>query len=377
MRSRLTTFATTAAVTAALFAPASPASAAPAASAIETAHASTAALSALATKLDARLGARSAGSYLDRTTGKLVIDVTDDSAAQSVRAAGAVARTVTRSAAQLKMVTDTLDRSTKIPGTAWGVDPITNQVKISVDGSVSSAELAKVNSVAGKFGAAATVQRVAGRLTTHALGNTAGGQAIYTDGWRCSLGFNVVDSVGQHYFLTAGHCTNDGADWYGGGTAGVSQHAFLGSRVASNYPDNDFGLVKYACNPGQGCDYPDTGSVFQYNCDTSGSCANQDITSAADPFVGELVQRSGSTTGVHSGIVLYRDATVNYDDGTTVNGMVATTVCGEPGDSGGPFYDGTYALGTLSGGWGDCTWGGMMFFQPITEALAAYGVSVY
>jgi streptogrisin B len=49
----------------------------------------------------------------------------------------------------------------------------------------------------------------------------------------------------------------------------------------------------------------------------------------------------------------------------------------EPGDSGGPLYDGTKALGLTSGGSGDCKSGGTTFFQPVREAANAYGVTVY
>ena len=40
-------------------------------------------------------------------------------------------------------------------------------------------------------------------------------------------------------------------------------------------------------------------------------------------------------------------------------------------------YDGTKALGITSGGSGDCRTGGVTFFQPVTEAASAYGVTVY
>jgi streptogrisin B len=57
--------------------------------------------------------------------------------------------------------------------------------------------------------------------------------------------------------------------------------------------------------------------------------------------------------------------------------LIQTNVCAEPGDSGGPLYDGTKAIGLTSGGSGDCTTGGTTFFQPVTEALSAYGVSLF
>ncbi len=46
------------------------------------------------------------------------------------------------------------------------------------------------------------------------------------------------------------------------------------------------------------------------------------------------------------------------------------------GDSGGTLHDGNKAVGLTSGGRGDCTSGGTTFFQPVTEALSVYGVSL-
>ncbi|MFD0852080.1 S1 family peptidase, partial [Actinomadura adrarensis] len=86
--------------------------------------------------------------------------------------------------------------------------------------------------------------------------------------------------------------------------------------------------------------------------------------------------RSGSTTGVSTGEVTAVDATVNFPEGT-VTGMIQTTVCAEPGDSGGPLFSGTTALGLTSGGSGNCDIGGVTFFQPVTEPLQAFGVEVF
>lgn len=89
------------------------------------------------------------------------------------------------------------------------------------------------------------------------------------------------------------------------------------------------------------------------------------------------VTRRGSTTGTHSGSVTGLNATVNYGNGDIVYGMIKTNVCAEPGDSGGPLHSGSKAIGLTSGGSGNCSSGGTTFFQPVTEALSAYGVSVY
>ncbi|MBC3992345.1 trypsin-like serine protease, partial [Streptomyces sp. AC563] len=69
------------------------------------------------------------------------------------------------------------------------------------------------------------------------------------------------------------------------------------------------------------------------------------------------------------------DATVNYQEGT-VEGLIQTTVCAEPGDSGGSLFAGDTALGLTSGGSGNCGSGGETFFQPVTEALQATGTQI-
>ena len=102
----------------------------------------------------------------------------------------------------------------------------------------------------------------------------------------------------------------------------------------------------------------------------------RDINAAADPYVGQSVERSGSTTGRHGGVVTGLNVTVNYEEGS-VYGMIGTNVCAEPGDSGGSLFAGNTALGLTSGGSGDCRSGGQTFFQPVVEAMHNYGVWVY
>ena len=108
----------------------------------------------------------------------------------------------------------------------------------------------------------------------------------------------------------------------------------------------------------------------------SGTVGSQDITSSGTPAVGSTVTRRGSTTGIHSGTVQQLNATVVYAEGT-VTGLIRTTVCAEPGDSGGPLYRSTIAFGLTSGGSGNCTSGGTTFFQPVTEPLGRFGLHVF
>ncbi|BFV60510.1 S1 family peptidase [Kitasatospora sp. CMC57] len=310
---------------------------------------------AVATALQQSLGEeRTAGSYLDGS-GRLVVTVTDQSAAQQVRATGAVPQLVTRSGAQLAAATAELDRSATVPGTAWAVDPVTNQVLLSVDESVNGSSFAQVRQAAQRLGAAVRVEQVAGRFST----KLAGGDAIYGGGYRCSLGFNVRSGT-TYSFLTAGHCGNVAATWY----ANQSQSTKLGTTTNSRFPGDDFAIVRYT----DGSTPPS--AVDLYNGTT------RRITAASTPAVGATVYRSGSTTKVHSGQVTALNATVNYAEGT-VRGLIKTTVCAEPGDSGGALFSGNTAHGLTSGGSGNCSSGGTTFFQPVVEALSAYGVSVY
>ncbi|MFI5632763.1 S1 family peptidase [Streptomyces sp. NPDC051664] len=259
--------------------------------------------------------------------------------------------TGTFSANQLTAASDAV-LGADIAGTAWNVDPATKTLRVTVDSTVSQAEIKQIKKSAGANAGALRIERTSG--TFNKL--LSGGDAIYAPGWRCSLGFNVR-SGSTYYFLTAGHCTDGNPPWY----TNSSNSTSIGPTVGSSFPTNDYGIVRY-----------DNASVAH-----EGTVGSQDITSAANATVGMSVTRRGSTTGIHSGTVTALNATVNYGGGDIVYGMIQTNVCAEPGDSGGPLYSGTRAIGLTSGGSGNCSSGGTTFFQPVTEALSAYGVSVY
>ena len=65
-----------------------------------TAQAATAATGDSATALATGFADRSAGSYLDQSTGRMVVTITDNALANSVRAGGATPKLVRHSAAQ-------------------------------------------------------------------------------------------------------------------------------------------------------------------------------------------------------------------------------------------------------------------------------------
>jgi hypothetical protein len=196
------------------------------------------------------------------------------------------------------------------------------------------------------------------------------GSPIFTGQFKCSLGFNVypVGRRNLHYFITAGHCTHLGSTWH----ADPSLSRFLGVNSGSpgTYgPGGDFGMVNY-----QGVNINVLGTV---------AGTNLNVTGWGPTVVGQAIQRSGDTTGVRGGTVTALDATVNYVDGTTINGLIRTTACAQPGDSGGPMYKLTIpagsaeGLGVLSGGSGNCSIGGTTFYQPISPIMINFALQMW
>ncbi|MEU7107122.1 S1 family peptidase [Streptomyces sp. NPDC046215] len=247
-------------------------------------------------------------------------------------------------------------RSADVPGTAWMVDQKTGSLLVSADSTVSAAEIARIRAAAGPDAGVLRIERVPGTFTKY----LRGGDAVYATSWRCSVGFNVR-SGSTYYFLTAGHCTEGKPPYY----ADSGRATSVGPSTGTSFPGNDYGIVKYT-----NTSLAHPSEVNLYN----GS--SQKITAAADPTVGQSVQRSGSTTGLKSGKVTALNATVNYGNGDVVTGLIRTTVCAEPGDSGGALFAGSTALGLTSGGSGNCRSGGTTFFQPVVEAMKAYGVTL-
>jgi hypothetical protein len=307
-------------------------------------------------ELVARLGtARTAGNWI-ASDGRPVVAVTDEKAAAEVRRAGAEAKVVRHSMNELRAATATLRAAPRVAGTAWVVDYRTNQVTVEADSTVSATDWSRMSKVAGGIGGFVHMERAQGRFTTR----LNGALPILSTGGRCSAGFNVTNGQ-RDFILTAGHCGPTGSIWF----ADNQGNQQLGTTVSSTFPSNDFSLVQYASgSAGQGADVVAIGGGNGVR-----------ITGAADATVGQRVFRSGSTSGLHDGQVTGLNATVNYPEGT-VTGLIQTTVCAEPGDSGGPLFSEGIALGVTSGGSGDCKTGGTTFFQPVPKALTALGVKL-
>ncbi|KAF3466968.1 alpha-lytic protease prodomain-containing protein [Streptomyces sp. Tu 3180] len=312
---------------------------------------------ATAGRLRIALGGDFAGAWVrGAESGTLTVATTDADAVPVIEARGAEATVVRHSLADLDAARARLDRAVARKGgtdtPVRYVDVRTNAVVVQ---AVRPSAARALLSAAGVDGSLARIETSAER--PRALYDLRGGEAYHigTSG-RCSIGFPVTRGTQQGY-ATAGHCERAGA-----GTSGhnrVAQGTFQGSV----FPGRDMAWV--ATNA--------QWTATPYVRGAGGR--NVQVTGSAQAPVGSSVCRSGSTTGWHCGTVQQHDTSVTYPEGT-LTGVTRTSVCAEPGDSGGSYLSGSQAQGVTSGGSGNCGSGGTTFFQPINPLLQNYGLTL-
>ncbi|MET9804767.1 carbohydrate-binding protein [Streptomyces sp. NPDC006368] len=308
---------------------------------------------AIAGRLRNTLGARFAGAWLRGTTSAtLTVATTDAADVPVIKAGGAEAEVVRYGLAELDAAKARLDQAATTTNTAdapvWYVDFRTNSVTLE---ATSSAAAEAFITATGLDRALLRIRTTAERPRPLAY-DIRGGDAYYIGGGRCSVGFSVLSGA-QEGFATAGHCGEPGTE-----TTGYNKVA-QGAFKASMFPGRDMAWV--ATN----ADWAATPYV------KGESETNVEVSGSTEVLVGASICRSGSTTGYHCGTVEQKDASVTYPQGT-VTGMTRTTVCAEPGDSGGSYVSGSQAQGVTSGGSGNCTSGGTTFHQPINPLLQEF-----
>jgi streptogrisin D len=319
-----------------------------------------------AAELAASLGdTRTAGVFYDDAD-QLVIGVTDEGAADAVRAAGGTPKLVANSTAALNAIHAEFDQLAGIANTSWGVDPSTNKVSVEVYDGVSPADQARLAALAARHGGAVSVEKLPG--TAQPAYDMRGGVGIISGNALCSAAFNVANSSGKKYMLTAGHCISGlHYDWdrYSGGI-------YLGRQTSYQYEPGDWGVVEYRASNVNAL------GTIQYR---DGS-AHQ-ITSSRWIKDGEAVKRTGTTSQDFVGKVLDPSVTVNYSGGATLYKMIKTSLCVMGGDSGGPLFSGSTALGITSGGTdidkpcSDGVSNRRSFYQPVQAVLVDKGLRVY
>lgn len=304
------------------------------------------------------------GSYYD-DAGDLVVAVSDLTAAELVRQAGAIPRLVRFTIGQLTAVQRELDQlatgSSAGKVRSWYVDPVSGTVVVTVPAGAHDQLTERFLSRAEANGDRVTVRTVAGTVTTTAddFSLRGGVQVDKNTGYVCSLGFNARTTKGTRIFLTAGHCT--------AGKPSFSRNGYiLGNTRTSSFPGNDFGTVGVI----EGWD--------QQGYIEGWGAGNIAVRGIANATVGSTLCKSGKSTGWTCGRIVARNVTVNYGSNKVVRGLFQHTACVEAGDSGGANMTGNYAQGITSGAAlidGQCLekYGqtNESYAQPIAEALQA------
>ncbi|MEO6091071.1 MAG: S1 family peptidase [Umezawaea sp.] len=322
---------------------------------------------AQAADLAASLGdAKTAGAYYDEA-GQLVVGVTDEGTAQAVRAAGGTPQLVVNSTAALNAIHTEFDQLAGIANTSWGVDPSSNKVSVEVYDGVSADDEARLVALAARHGGAVSVEKLPGKVESSAY-DMRGGVGITSGNTLCSAAFNVANSSGKKYLLTAGHCMVGGHyDWnrYGGDVP-------LGRKTSFQFEPGDWGVIEYTAT----------------NVNALGTIRYRDgsahqITGSRWVHDGEAVKRVGTISQDFVGTVMDPSVTVNYSGGATLYKMIKTNLCVMAGDSGGALFTGSTALGITSGGTdihSPCSNGvsnRRSFYQPVQAVLVAKGLHVY
>ncbi|WP_190194670.1 S1 family peptidase [Streptomyces minutiscleroticus] len=327
-----------------------------------------------------RLGdKRTAGIYYQNE--RLVVAVTDQAAAETVRSAGAVAEVVPHSAAELSSAKAELDQLTGIPNTAWSIDQSSNRVNVKIYDGVSASDRSRIEKAVSEFGDAVEMTEHSGTIesTAYAMRGGLGIVSNFTSGgtnWTatCTAGFNVQDSSGKKYMLTAGHCMEEGAVSWRRRSGDIPLGRAIDWVYGNDTNQSDYGLVEYSNS-----DVTPYGTI-QYKDGSEGQ-----ISRSASAFEGEEVKRVGTMSQDLVGMVLATDATVTYSDGTTLRHMIEASNCTVHGDSGGPLFSAETALGINSGGsYADQPCGDSdsqadrsSFYEPVYKVLSWEGLKVY
>ena len=294
------------------------------------------------------LGDAYAGSWLDQRTRTLHVGVTDRSKDDVVRRHGAIPFHGDDPAKRLDRWLARLDKTID-PKTAgsYYVDVEHNQIVVEY----LRTHLGEVKHAVRKAGiphkAMEYVETT--QLPEPAINVIGGNPYFINNSSRCSVGFPTTNNG----FVTAGHC----------GAVGATTTNPNGTFTLSSFPGDDYAFVSVG-----------TGNTLIATVNTfRGASAN--VAGDTPAAVGAAVCRSGATTGWRCGVLESLNTTVNYPQGP-VYGLLRTTACAEPGDSGGSLLAGNIAQGVTSGVNGNCTTGGVSYHQPVREILEAAGVSL-
>ncbi|MFE4637166.1 putative Ig domain-containing protein [Streptomyces sp. NPDC056773] len=327
-----------------------------------------------ATVIRGRVGDRVAGLWFDSSTGRLNAAVSSAADAALVRDAGAVARPVRYSRAELAATARTVTRDigSGIAGVvSWGPDVRNNRIDVTVDRTARNAATDAFVARLAALGGIVHVTETDGGPRQQA-DVTGGEKWVPGSESPCSIGFAATRVTGgAKTFLTAGHCTNDvNQAAYGkdGTRVGTSNKD---GRSSVNAREGDMGVV----------DVDQSGWNLSPYVAGDATHTAVPVTGSADAVVGTAICRSGQTTGMRCGEVTKVDQSVDYGN-VVIDGLSYSNACSAGGDSGGAYVTATggKAVGLHSGGGSaTCTSGSgekFTIFQPVVEALSRFNLAL-
>ncbi|MFI6697333.1 S1 family peptidase [Streptomyces sp. NPDC050433] len=317
-------------------------------------------------------GIKTDGAFFTKA-GTLTVNAPDARSAARVEDAGLTARVPEHGKSALDLIKSELDAKAAEQAPAgvssWSVDLAADTVTVEVSNDSGAAARSFIKA-ASKHGDAVRVIRGQERLETQAV--VPPGSRMTFNGYICSVGFGARDAAGKQYLVTAGHCIEDLPDL---AYNNVKFAKGTNSRFAVGTRSVDMGIAAV-----------DAEDSIGTQVTTHGQAGNVAVRGGTRAAQGAAMCKSGQTTGWTCGTVGSYNVTVTYTDAnggpdTVVTGLGSSTVCTEGGDSGGAYIAGNQAQGMTSGGpiGQNCTGvngRGSSYFQPLTDALSYYGLTL-
>ncbi|MBF6330106.1 S1 family peptidase [Nocardia transvalensis] len=370
----------------------------------------------------------------DRPIVSLTNGTSSSVARKSAEQAGFIVETVAQSEAALRERRIAFQRwLSRQPATlaesviGYAVDVVHNTVTVRVTKDVQfPSEAGPVRSIAA---IAPTTGPFSGSPISRSTPDSLSGEAVFGGQpyafdfngrtGKCSFGFNGTDAAGNAVNLTAGHCNPDNLLPPGEKPTEprqVFETSFdakdkrrgdpLGSFEKSNLGPHDYAVIRIADSqahrfrnnmvttrritvPGPLTSGSGSGSGIRPPTSSSEGLlgplpAAIRIDGTMDPVVGATVCKAGLRTGYTCGMVIETDLTLDVRQRPEdpkpahLEHMFAANVCGQHGDSGGPIFAGTKAVGVNSAVAMDptapedgCGFLALLVGQPINPVLQA------
>ncbi|MDG4795745.1 S1 family peptidase [Micromonospora sp. WMMD1082] len=333
----------------------------------------------------------SAGTWLDRDTGNLVVAVTNERRAAEIRARNAEPRLVTRSAQDLRNVRTQVERLLKQHAVTWvgtSIDVTKNVVVVTSQEADLPTSVA--TALQREFADAVDIRYQQGRDT--ALATASGDQITSDSGTLCSVGWWVRDArpgAARNYVMTAGHCVANGPDvsWrHAEGEIGRPERFSFDGPTGSDWAlisvDDDAARRLSPSVSVRGV--KPIGEEGQPDRDLVVSLSTAGLARQTAFLTGTIVCKNGRTTQVTCGRVIANDVDLNIAAGegrsVPLRGVTRVSLLAQPGDSGGPVFilgdrDQVTAIGVVSAASGDRSnpLAATMTFQLLDRALTESG----